>query len=118
MLGKMLADRIGASALLYAAVAYFVFDESFYIDDMLEHHPELHEEIMWWLEDICPTFYDLFTNLRTYYEPAASSTETSPARFELLAVRYTEPDEEILIVATRDPRDHHFGNQWRVFTQC
>lgn len=122
MLGKKLADHIGASALLYAAIAYFVFDDSFYLEDINENNPDMEEELMWWCDDIYSTFYTLFENLRTFYETTDKSS--GPAQnwrtrkpFSLLKVVYAEFDEDLYIQASRDQSDYHLGNQWRVLTE-
>ncbi|MNZ13963.1 hypothetical protein D3C78_308760 [compost metagenome] len=127
MLGRKLADQIGASALLYAAIAYFVFDESFYLEDLSDNYPDLNEELTWWCDDIYSTFYDLFQNLRTFYETtdvrAASRPHSrmcpnhwraSPRPFQLLRVNYYEPDEDLFVVASRDEGDHRLGSVWRL----
>jgi hypothetical protein len=67
MIGRSLADKLGASELLYAAVAYFSFDEEFYAQSMIDANPELEEEIMWWLDDIYSNLYNLFGHIRTYH---------------------------------------------------
>jgi len=123
MLGDSLAGCIGASAMLYAAIAYFVFDEAFYIEDLLENHPEEEDEIRWWLDDIQSTFFDVFTNLRRYYETDYDGVSRTPQAtrtqrpYVLLVVKYSEHDEDVVIAASRDPRDHHLGNQWRLLTE-
>lgn len=123
MLGKKLADQIGASALLYAAIAYFVFDDSFFLEDIADNNPDLQEELTWWCDDIYSTFYTLFENLRTFYEttePSVGALTNWRTRrpFQLLKVVYAEFDEDLYIQATRDQGDHHLGNQWRVLTEC
>lgn len=123
MLGKKLADHIGASALLYAAIAYFVFDDSFYLEDINENNPDLEEELNWWCDDIYSTFYTLFDNLRTFYEttdkPSGSGQNWRTRKpFSLLKVVYSEDDEDLYIQASRDQSDYHLGNQWRVLTEC
>lgn len=134
MLGETLADQIGASALLYAAIAYFVFDDEFFIEDLTENYPERYDEIMWWLEDIHSTFYELFGNIRVYYETTEEAHRAShrphrcqrsyrtsgrhPAPFRLLAVRYEVRDDDLFIEASRDQSHHHLGNQWRFLAQC
>lgn len=123
MLGKKLADHIGASALLYAAIAYFVFDDSFYLEDIKENNPDLEEELHWWCEDIYSSFYTLFENLRTFYETSDKSSGASEnwrtrKPFHLLKVVYYEPDEDLYIQASSNQSDYHLGNEWRVLTEC
>lgn len=122
MFGESLAECIGASALLYAAIAYFVFDDSYYMDDIIENNPDIEDQLRWWLDDIQSSFFEIITNLRRYYETdyeaARHISPSSPKRaYELIAVRYREADEDLFIAATRDPRDHHVGNQWRVLAE-
>ncbi|MNB58685.1 hypothetical protein D3C87_364130 [compost metagenome] len=122
MLGAKLADQIGASALLYAAIAYFVFDEAYFLEDISDNNPELLEELTWWCEDIYSTFYKLFENLRTFYEttePSTGSPKDWRARrpFHLLSVIYWEPDENVFITASRNQSDYKLGNQWRVLNE-
>lgn len=121
MLGRGLADHIGASALLYAAIAYFVFDDSFYLEDIVENNPDLEEDLQWWCEDIYSSFYTIFDNLRTFYEttdkPAGPPTgRFSRPPFRLLKVIYWEPDEDVYIQASRSKSDDSLGNQWRFLT--
>lgn len=123
MLGRKLADQIGASALLYAAVAYFVFDDAFFLEDISENNPELEEELTWWCEDIFSTLYDLFMNLRKFYETTEPSSRAAEDwridhPFRLLKVIYIEPDEDVYISASRNESDHLLGNQWRILTEC
>jgi hypothetical protein len=123
MLGKKLADHIGASALLYAAIAYFVFDDAFYLEDINDNNPDMEEELNWWCDDIYSTFYTLFDNLRTFYETTDKSSGSGQnwrtrKPFSLLKVVYWEPDEDLYIQASRDQSDYHLGNQWRVLTEC
>lgn len=122
MLGRRLAEQIGASALLYAAIAYFVFDESFFLEDISENYPELEEPLIWWCDDIYSTFYTIFENLRKFYETTGTPPRFSTAAaafkaqrpFRLLGVIYYEPDEDIFISASRDPSDDQYGSVWRV----
>lgn len=123
MLGKKLADHIGASALLYAAIAYFVFDDAFYLEDINDNNPDMEEELNWWCDDIYSTFYTLFENLRTFYETTDKSSGAGQnwrtrKPFSLLKVVYAEDDEDLYIQASRDQSDYHLGNQWRVLTEC
>ncbi len=67
-IGQELADQLGASVLLYAAIAYFSFDEEFHAQSLLDNHSELEEEIMWWLDDVYSSYYNFFRNLRTYHD--------------------------------------------------
>lgn len=122
MLGHGLAEHIGASALLYAAVAYFVFDDSFFLEDIAENNPELQEELHWWCEDIYSSFYTIFDNLRTFYETTDKSAGPTPswyrlAPFRLLKVVYWHPDEDVYIQASRDESDDKHGSQWRVLAE-
>lgn len=122
MLGRGLAEQIGASALLYAAIAYFVFDESFFLEDISENYPELEEPLIWWCDDIYSTFYTIFENLRKFYETTGTPPRFSTAAaafkarrpFRLLGVTYYEPDEDVFISASRDPSDDQYGSVWRV----
>jgi len=124
MLGRGLAEQIGASALLYAAIAYFVFDEPFFLEDISENYPDQEESLIWWCDDIYSSFYAIFENLRKFYEttgsprPARFGTAAAAfkarAPFRLLGVTYYEPDEDIFISASRDPRDDKYGSVWRI----
>jgi hypothetical protein len=122
MLGKKLADHMGASALLYAAIAYFVFDDSFYLEDITDNNPDMEEELQWWCDDIYSTCYTLFDNLRTFYETTDKSSGSGTnwrtrKPFRLLTVVYYEPDEDLYIQASRRQSDYHVGNEWRVLTE-
>ncbi|MNO19219.1 hypothetical protein D3C76_89470 [compost metagenome] len=128
MLGRKLADIIGASALLYAAVAYFVFDDAFFLEDLSENYPDLEEDLTWWCDDFYAEHYTLLQNLRIFYEttddrprphsPACRRRfEVNQPSFRLLKVVYHEPDEDMYITASRDPRDYKHGSVWRLPSQ-
>lgn len=68
MLGQKLADHIGASGLLYAAIAYFSFDESFFAESLIDNYPEMEEELLWWLDDIYVSLYNFFENVRKFFD--------------------------------------------------
>ena len=67
MLGDKLAQHLGASELLYAAVAYYSFDEQFFAQTFIDNNPELEEDIMWWLDDIYSSFYNYFEHIKAYH---------------------------------------------------
>lgn len=121
MLGASLENQIGASALLYAVISYIVFDEAFYLEDIIEHHPDLYEDITWWQDDIYSTYYTLFQNLRTFYETAVSSDSECEIRkdpFRLLRVTYDSHGENIFVTASRDKSDNYLGSIWQLSKQC
>lgn len=125
MLGDGLAERMGASALLYAAIAYYVFCDTFYLDDMTDNDPDIAEDLVWWLEDIYSSFYDLFSNLRKYYDqpddsdqPPHSPRPRHRVKYELLKVVYSRQDEDLFVQATRNQSSRHLGNQWRISAEC
>lgn len=118
MLGDKLAVHIGASALLYAALAYFVFDESFFLEDLVEHYPDMDSELSAWIEDFYIAQYDMIEQLRIFY---GTSLSTPPCRqyhrkapYRLLLVIYSAADESIFIGASCDERDSQYGIEWRV----
>lgn len=121
---KSLMDLIGAEALLYAAIAYLVFDESYYIDDMIENCGELETPIVGWLEYFNNTYdYDLH-QLRKLYETYRSEDPEKPARpvwyqssYKLLGVTFIPSDDTLLVRASRCEDHHQFGNQWRVLNE-
>lgn len=98
-LGHRLADQLGASVLLYAAISYYAFDEEFNAQSLIDNHSELEEEIMWWLEEIFTSHCNFFRDIRTYhdgndltqivYEPSDGSLyiESAPTP-ELLRSRF------------------------------
>lgn len=115
MLGASLANQIGASALLYAVIAYIVFDEAFYLEDIIEHHPDLYDDMTWWQDDIYSTYYSLFQNLRTFYETTETTSSSHGTRknpFKLLKVVYDSYGENIYITASRHESDYHLGSIW------
>lgn len=118
MLGDGLADRIGASALLYAALAYFVFDESYFLEDLSENYPELTDELMWWLEDFYSNYYQMIEDLRTLYETSIGPTERSgyirQRNYRLLIVTYSRSDDSVFIGASTDDGDSKYGSEWNV----
>lgn len=67
MLGQQLAEELGAQFLIYAAVAYYSFDEEFYMQSVIDSNPQREESIMWWLDDIYSELYNFFENIRTYH---------------------------------------------------
>ncbi len=109
--GGPLADQLGASALLYAAIAYYVFDDSFFAEDLLDHHPEDQEALLAWLQDLYDNVGSLFDSLRAYYERQTISS------YHLLQVYYRRDAEELYVIAANDPDDDHLGNQWRFLTE-
>lgn len=67
MLGIKLAERIGASELLYAAVALFSFDDSGVAEAIIDSNGLLEEDILWWLDDILSSLCNLFSHVRTFH---------------------------------------------------
>lgn len=115
MIGAMLAEQLGATSLLYAAIAYFVFDDAFYMEDIIENTPDRIDEIQWWCDDIYSEFHYLIDGLRIYYDTSSYSSGKRP--YQLLTVTYDRDEESIFVRASRNPRDLTHGNQWRVLTQ-
>lgn len=117
MLGSNLAEHIGASPLLYAALAYFVFDESFFLEDLSDNYPELEEDLMWWLEDFYSSHYRMIEDLRIFYETHLQ-TGPSPRRafppYKLLTVLYLTDDESVFIGASQYESDSRYGSEWRL----
>lgn len=120
MLGGDLAERIGASPMLYAALAYFVFDESFFLEDLSENYPEQEQDLIWWLESFFADHYRTIEQLRMYYaSPLQEHSGTGRARFapyRLLHVVYDPVEECLAIRASSDESDHHLGSEWRLPT--
>lgn len=116
MLGSKIAEQIGATPLLYAALAYFVFDESFFLEDLSDHYPELESDLNWWLEDFYSDFHVVLEDLRHYYatplQDVVSHRPNLPYR--LVKVQYIEPDEALLVSASTDESDNRFGSQWHI----
>lgn len=90
--GAWLAEELGASALLYAAVAYFSFDDEFPAQQMMDNHAELHKQILWWLEDIYTSVAYLFQMVRDYH-----------AGNVLNEVVYDPDSEALYTTSRRDP---------------
>lgn len=67
MIGQKLAARIGASELLYAAVALFSFEDSGPGEAIIDANGKLEEDIIWWLDDVLSSYYNLFEHVRTFY---------------------------------------------------
>lgn len=114
--GETLAERLGASALLYAAIAYYVFDDSFFVEDLIDHNPELAEPIVAWMEDLYCAFGNILYQLRVYYAKDTFHSE-SESTYQLLKVNYVSTDEDLYVSATCDPRYYHLENQWRVLSE-
>lgn len=117
MFGGKLADHIGATPLLYAALAYFVFDESFFLEDLAENYPELDYELSEWLEAFYCDQYDLIEELRKYYATPLSAGYQAypwnrPTSYRLISVRYLSEEESVLIAASDDEGDYQLGSEW------
>lgn len=67
MIGMKLAALIGASELLYAAVALFSFDDSGPGEAVIDANGKLEEDIIWWLDDILSSHCNLFQHVRTFH---------------------------------------------------
>jgi hypothetical protein len=65
--GVKLSTVIGASSLIYAAIAYYSFDEEFYMQSIIDSYAEFEESLLWWLEDIYSELYNLFDHIRAYH---------------------------------------------------
>lgn len=115
MIGVTLAEQLGATPLIYAAIAYFVFDDAFFMDDIIENTPDRTDELQWWCEDFYSEFYYLIDGLRIYYDTASYSDGKRP--FQLLTATYDLREESVFIRASRNPRDSAHGNQWRFLAQ-
>lgn len=118
MFGGKLADHIGATPLLYAALAYFVFDESFFLEDLVENYPELDYELSQWLEAFYCDQYHYIEELRKYYATPLFERSSSPRKnirltsFRLVSVRYFQDEETVLIAASDIESDHQLGSEW------
>lgn len=111
-----LVEQLGASPLIYAAIAYYVFDDPFFAEDIIEHNPDYVEHVLVWLENLYTACGPLINQLRAYYENDTLYSSTTPP-FYLLSTYYEPDSEDLLIVASTDQGHHHLGNQWRVLTQ-
>lgn len=116
MLGSKIAEQIGATPLLYAALAYFVFDESFFLEDLSDNYPDLESDLNWWLEDFYSDYYSVLNDLRIYYATPLQDAVNHSSRlpYRLVKVQYLENDETLVISASADESDHRFGSQWRI----
>lgn len=121
---KSLMDLIGAEALLYAAIAYLVFDESYYVDDMLENCGEMETSIVGWLEHFSNVFDHDLQQLRMLYETHRSKDPQEVARplwyqpgYKFIGVTFVSADDTLLIRASRSEDHHQFGNQWRILNE-
>ena len=111
------ASLLGISPMIYAAIAYFVFDDSFFAEDVIENNPSIMHEFMDWLEFIYSTHTDLITNLRTFYD--MSSKDPIPGLpYALLRVRYESSTEDLYVTATSGDHARELGNQWRFLAHC
>lgn len=91
-LGDKLAQRLGASELLYAAVAYYSWENELFAQSLIDNNPELTEEIMWWLEDILTSYYSLFNHIRTFHNGQ-----------DLDQVVYDAPEETLYVSSKARP---------------
>lgn len=65
--GLKLSTAIGASSLIYAAIAYYSFDDEFYMQSIIDSYSEFEDSLIWWLEDIYTECYNLFGHIRAYH---------------------------------------------------
>lgn len=65
--GQLLANRLGASELVYAAVAMLSFDDTGVAESMIDSNPLLEYDIIYWLEDVLTSLAQLFLNIRTFH---------------------------------------------------
>ncbi|MNP89027.1 hypothetical protein D3C85_14230 [compost metagenome] len=116
--GRKLLDLIGASAMLYAAVAYFVFDDSFFAEDLIENYGDNASDIVAWLEHLYATCETMITGLRVYYEttdklePAGTGQNTNS--YKLIRVTFSPEDEYIFIRASKNQSHDILGSGWGV----
>lgn len=118
MASRDLADHIGASALLYAALAYFVFDEDYFLEDLSTNYPELNNELMCWLEAFVTDQSTMIEHLRKFYETSIGHGRwpkpIEQHAFRLLIVTYYREDGCIFIGASRNESDSKYGSEWHV----
>lgn len=67
-LGMKLAKRIGASELIYAAVALFSFDDSSVAEAIIDSNGFLEHDIINWLEDALTSLAHLFNHARNFHD--------------------------------------------------
>ena len=62
-----LANKLGASELIYAAVSVFSFDQSGPAESLIDSNPDLEHDVINWLEDVLTSLAHLFLNIRTFH---------------------------------------------------
>lgn len=87
--GDQLAKLIGASELLYAAVALFSFDDSGAGEAIIDANGLLEEDILWWLDDVLSSHCNLFEHVRTFH----NGQELDEVVFD--------PEEEALYISSK-----------------
>jgi hypothetical protein len=95
--GDKLAKLVGASALLYAAIAMISFDNTGPAEAIIDSSGLVPEDIIWWLEDVMITNPHLFQNVRTFHHGQ-----------ELVHVLFEAGDSTLYVSSTARPllRDH------------
>lgn len=103
MIGQKLAARIGASELLYAAVALFSFEDSGPGEAIIDANGKLEEDIIWWLDDVLSSYYNLFEHVRTFHNGQ-----------ELDEVVFDSEEETLYISSKARPVVCHRGRSTRI----
>lgn len=119
--GRKLLELVSAQVLVYAAIALFVFEESYYADDLLANYPEHNNNIVGWLEHFGDAASKEINYLRTFYEisynsPDENTNEPAPA-YQLIRVGYSSADEYVFIRASKCEGHHYLGNKWRILNE-
>lgn len=119
--GRKLLELVSAQVLVYAAIALFVFEESYYADDLLTNYPEQHITFIEWLEHFGDAASKEIHDLRTFYEIPYDPSDASPGRnatsYQLIRVGYSSSDEYLFVRASKCESHRHFGNEWRVLNE-
>lgn len=103
-----MVECLGTLPLLYAAIAHFVFDDSFYAEDIINRHDLLMDDFLSWIERFYSRNEHLIEHLRLYYD--RTKEQPSPT---LLRIQYTRVDEDLYITAGNDYHVSDLGGQWR-----
>lgn len=121
---QQLVDLIGADALLYAAIAFSVFDEPYYIDDIIENSGEHEFTIVRWLEEFFSVFEGEIKHLRTLYatdRPESAETSAWDLRdgpsYRLIEVAFIPEDDTLYVCASCNQNHHQLGNKWRILNE-
>lgn len=119
--GRKLLELVSAQVLVYAAIALFVFEESYYADDLLANYPEQHITFIEWLEHFGDAASKEIHDLRTFYEipyaPSDAGTDQPTPAYQLVRVGYSSADEYVFVRASKCESHYHLGNEWRVLNE-